>query len=301
VPFFSALALASLLVSFAGCAAENRSGAPAAVSGSEVIVDDFGDTLRLRGIPQRIVSLTPASTELIFALGAGSRLVGRTRWDVWPDSARFVPDLGDGLRPNVEAVIGARPDLVLLYGSLENKSSALRLRAAGVQTLSLKVDLPSEFRELAVIMGRILGDTARAFAVTDSVELAFAEVRALTKDVQRPRAVWIADADPIVVIGGGSFLTVLLEIAGAENVYAEITAPSASVSLESLIERRPDVILGAATLLDRLKQVPALRVVPALAGGRLLVSDSYTMGRPSVRMGDAARTLARLLHPELFR
>jgi ABC-type Fe3+-hydroxamate transport system substrate-binding protein len=113
--------------------------------------------------------------------------------------------------------------------------------------------------------------------------------------------VWIADVDPVVVIGAGSFLTELLDIAGADNAYHDIAAPSASVSLESLIERRPDAILGGAALIERLKLLPALKVVPAVMNGRLLVSDSYTMGRPSVRMGEAARTLARLLHPELPR
>ena len=90
-------------------------------------IDDFSDTIRIQARPTRIVSLTPHTTEILFALGAGNRLVGRDMYSHWPDSAERVPNLGQGLRPNIEAVIAAKPDLVLLYASQE---SALQLLAA---------------------------------------------------------------------------------------------------------------------------------------------------------------------------
>jgi ABC-type Fe3+-hydroxamate transport system substrate-binding protein len=288
--------LAILLFGTSACAEQNlERGMPA------IAVDDYGDTLFMADVPRRIVSLTPASTELLFALGAGSRLVGRTRWDVWPDSARFVPDLGDGIRPNVEAVIGARPDLVLLYGSLENKGAAQRLRSAGVATLSLKVDLPSHFRNLTRVLGRVLRDSALAQLTIDSVDRSLESVREITRAAQAKRVVWIADVDPLVVIGGGSFLTELIELAGGRNLFADINSPSASISVESVISRNPDVVLGARTVIERLRSSEAWRSTSAAEDRRFVEADSYLMGRPSVRMGEAARQLARLLHPELFR
>jgi len=106
------------------------------------LVDDFGAPVHAGSVqsPSRIVSLNPTTTEILFALGAGARLVGRTHWDVWPDSARLVPDVGDGLRPNVEAVLARHPQLVVLYASADNRSAARRLRSAGVDVLALKVD-----------------------------------------------------------------------------------------------------------------------------------------------------------------
>ena len=92
-------------------------GAGQAAPGTFVTVDDFGDTLAVARPPARIASLNPATTELVFAIGAGGRLVGRTHWDTYPDSERAVPDLGDAIRPNVEAIIAAHPDLVLLFYS----------------------------------------------------------------------------------------------------------------------------------------------------------------------------------------
>src|SRR5690242_6377198 len=106
------------------------------------LVDDFGAPVHAGSVqsPSRIVSLNPTTTEILFALGAGGRLVGRTHWDVWPDSARLVPDVGDGLRPNIEAVLARHPQLVVLYASADNQPAAQRLRDAGIDVLALKTD-----------------------------------------------------------------------------------------------------------------------------------------------------------------
>src|SRR4026209_1696658 len=109
------------------------------------LTDDFGDTVVVRGVPARVVSLNPTTTEIAFAIGAGNRLVGRTHWDLYPPAAKNDPDLGSGIRPNVEAVLGAKPDLQLPYASIDNRPAAAKFRAAGVNTLSLKVDRIADF------------------------------------------------------------------------------------------------------------------------------------------------------------
>jgi ABC-type Fe3+-hydroxamate transport system substrate-binding protein len=264
-------------------------------------VDDFGDTLRLSAAPARIVSLTPASTELLFALGAGPRLVGRTRWDDWPDSARLVPDLGDGIRPNVEVVLAARPDLVILYGSEENRAAARRMRAAGVATLSVRVDLVEHFEKFAILLGRVLHDSARAQTVVDSVLGSMNAVRESTRGLPRLRTVWLADLDPLIVIGGGSFLSGLIDVAGGANVFADTPTPSAAVSAEAVLARDPQVIVSSRLLADRLRSEDLWRATSAGRGNRIVVAESQLLGRPSVRMGEAAAHLARLIHPELQR
>jgi iron complex transport system substrate-binding protein len=266
-----------------------------------VIVDDFGDTLSTAAPPKRIVSLYPASTELLFSLGAGDRLVGRTRWDIWPDQAVKVRDVGDGIRPNLESVLSVRPDFVVLYASAENRDAASRLRAAGVRTLSLKVDMPRHFDRMTRILGRVLGDTITAGRVADSVQQSLARTRALTSTAEPERAVWIVELDPLMVIGGGSFLSEIIETAGATNVFASISGPSAVVSMETLVTLDPAVILGSAAVVEQVRRGAIWRGITAVKENRVLAADSYTMGRPSVRMGEAARNLAMLLHPELFR
>ena len=259
--------------------------------------DDFGDPVRIGRAPTRIVSLNPVTTEMLFAFGAGSRLVGRSQFDLWPDSARLVPDLGNGLQPNVEVVLGVHPDLVILYASQDDRPAAARLRAAGVSTLSLKTDHIADFRRTVQIMGAILGDTARARAVGDSVFRTLGRVRAATANLPRPTVFWHIWDAPLITIGSGSFMTELVDIAGGKNVYADITAPSATVSLEDVGHRDPDFILAGPQGAQKIKDDRRWLIVRAVREGRVLKVDTVLVGRPGVRLGEAAASLANLLHP----
>src|SRR5688572_341732 len=148
-------------------------------------LDDFGDTIRLSAAPSRIVSLNPTTTEILFAIGAGSRVVGRSTYDMWPDSARLVADVGPGIKPNVESILAARPDLVLLYASADNRPAAERLRGAGIATAAFKVDSIAEFDRLTRLLGMMVGDSARGALVADTVRRTLDSVRALTRDAPR--------------------------------------------------------------------------------------------------------------------
>jgi len=269
-------------------------GAGTRVTPSKV-VDDFGDTIVVGDPPARIVSLVPATTELLFALGAGSRLVGRTHWDEWPAEALAVPDLGPGVRPNIEAVLAAHPDLVLLYASTDNRAAATTLRAAGIATLSLKVDRIEHFERGALLLGRILGDSVVARTVVDSVRATLDGVAARTAARARSRVVWPVDVAPLIVIGGGSFLHQLIEVAGGVNVYGDMEAVSPQLSLESVHARDPDIILANPALAARIRAEPAWAGLRAVRTGRVIEADEVLMGRPSVRMGEAAGALAKLL------
>jgi ABC-type Fe3+-hydroxamate transport system substrate-binding protein len=265
------------------------------------LVDDFGDTVAVAPRPRRIVSLNPTTTEILFAIGAGGRLVGRTHWDAYPDSARLVPDLGNGLRPNVEAVLATRPDLVVLYASADNRDAARALRAARVRTLALKVDGIAQFQRAVVLLGRVTGDTARAAAASDTVLKTLARVRAATADLPRVRVFWHVWDSPLMTVGGASFMTQLVDIAGGRNVYADLPGPSAQISLEDVIRRDPDVVLAGPEGARRIAGDPAWRAVGAVRRGRVLVVDTALVGRPSLQLGQAAVLLAERLHPGAVR
>ena len=277
--------------------ATSATTSPGARVSARVIRDDFGDTLALGSPPQRIVSLNPATTELFFALGAGARLVGRTHFDLYPAAAQAVPDLGNGMQPNVESVLGARPDLVVLYASNENRDAAARLRAAGVQTLTLRVDRIADFRRTVSTLGDVLGDSRTARVVVDSVDRTLARVRAATQGATRPATFWKAWDSPVIAIGGGSFLTELVEIAGGRNIYGDDPRPSLDVTIEDVVRRDPDIVLGGPESARRMQANPAWRALRAVRDGRVLVVDTTLVGRPGVRLGEAAVSLARLLHP----
>lgn len=287
------LALASALAGGASActAPPTRDGA-----GADAVIDDFGDTLRLATPPQRIVSLNPASTELLFVIGAGAKVVGRTTWDSWPEAARAVPDLGAGLRPNVEAVLGARPDLVLLYATQDNRAAARQLRAAGVATLALRIDRIAEFARAATLLGRVLGDTAAAFATRDSVLATVGRVAAAARrargDRAAPRVAWAIGDQPLYVIGGPSFLGELIDSAGGRNAFGDMTQPSPQVGFEELLRRDPDIIVAGVTSASRMTPTSRWHGLRAVREGRLIIADSVRTGRPGPRLGEAAAWLA---------
>ena len=261
------------------------------------MLDDAGDPLPAPAARARIVSLIPATTEILFALGAGDRVVGRTHWDGWPPEVHQVPDLGDGIRPSIETVIGARPDLVILYASGDNRDAARALRSAGIDVISLRIDSIAEFERAALLLGDAVGESARARTVVDSVRATLTRVRNATSGRPRPTIFMLAWETPLMTIGSGSFLSELVEIAGGQNVFGDLEGPSPQVSFEEVLRRDPQYILGRPETAGNLAAKQRWRGLPAVREGRVLVMDTALVGRPGVRLGEAAVSIARLLHP----
>jgi len=289
---FRALVLGASLVSACHVAEHHYAG---------TLRDDFGATVEVAAPPRRIVSLNPTTTEVLFAIGAGSRLVGRSMYDDFPDSALAVPNLGAALRPNIEAIIGAKPDLVVLYANQDNRAAAERLRQAGIATAALRIDSIAQFERDTRLLGRITGDSARANAVVDSVRATLDRVRAATRSLPHPTVFLHTWDRPLITIGGGSFLSELVEIAGGRNIYADLPGPSGIVTVEDVVRRNPDFVLASPITAANLRHDPRWQALPAVRAGHVLVFDTVLVGRPSVTLGAAARSLADLLHPGAVR
>ncbi len=283
----------SAVVSLSACSAER--GRPPAP-----LTDDFGDTVVVRGVPARIVSLNPTTTEIAFAIGAGTRLVGRTHWDLYPPEAKNVPDLGSGIRPNVEAVLGTKPDLVLLYASIDNREAATKLRAAGVNTLSLKVDRIADFYRAVRLMSLLMGDTASGAVLSDSVNRTLERVRRATAALPKPTVFWHIWDAPLITIARGSYMNELIDIAGARNMYGEMTAASPTVGIEDVLQRNPRYIITGPEGAAKINADPRWSAAPAVKEGRVLVVDTALVGRPAARLGEAALSLAKLFHPGIL-
>ena len=259
--------------------------------------DDYGLPIAFGAIPRRIVSLNPTTTEILFTIGAGDRVVGRTHWDNWPAAALRVPDLGDGIRPNVEAVLATHPDLVLLYASTDNRLAADRIRQAGIATVSVKADRIADFRRVALLIGRLVHSDSAARTLVDTVDQTLARVAAETRSLPRPKVFLHAWNKPVITLGGGSFVTELLTIAGGRNIYDSIAAPSAPVTMEDIVRRDPDIVLAGPEAVPQLLADPSWRVLRAVREGRVLAYDTNVVFRPSVRLGEGAVSFERLLHP----
>jgi ABC-type Fe3+-hydroxamate transport system substrate-binding protein len=248
-----------------------------------------------------VVSLNPVTTELVFALGKGSTLVGRTTWDLYPDAARAVYDVGNGMGPNVEAVLGQRPDVVLLYASESNRLAAQQLRAAGVQTLTHRTDKIDDLHRVIPVIAAALGADSAGRFVADTVRASVESVRALARPADTLRAYWHVWDAPLLTIGGGSYLSELLTVAGVHNIFNDVAQPSPQVSMEEIARRDPDVVLAGPNAAERIRTSPTWRSVRAVREGRVIVIDTTIVGRPGVRMGEAARFLRRVLVDSLPR
>ena len=283
-------AIALLLGSLAAC--RPAGGAPPPPG----LVDDAGVRLRPGPAPRRIVSLNPTTTELLFALGAGPRVVGRSAACDEPAAAAAVPSLGDGFPPSVEAVAGARPDLVVLYHSAGNAAAAARLLALGIPVLRLRTDRLDDVGRAARLLGRAVGAprAGDSLALRLERELA-AEHAAAPGPLGGTPVLLLAWDQPIIALGAGSFASELVQIAGARNVFGDVAASSAPVSLEAIAARDPAVVILAGSEMPGLERRPEWRILRAVREGRVLRLTHSSSNRPSPRAPAAVRTLrARL-------
>ena len=272
-----------------------RAGSRAAPGGGLRVVHDAGRTDILAGPARRVVSLTPAVTELLFALGAGERLVGRTTWCDYPPAARAVPSVGDGLNPNVETVAARRPDLVVLYRSPLDAGAVRALERLGIAAVVLRQDRLADLARAAVLLGRLTGQERAG----DSLAAALAALGARPAPPLGVRLAFVAWDNPPVVIGGGSYLDELATLAGATNVFHDLPAASASVGLETLAARDPDVIAvlrdSGAPDLPPFARRPEWQAIRAVRARRFVALPGALVGRPSPRAAVAAAELRRRL------
>ena len=276
----------------AACARGERATADA----GPAVTDDVGRRVTLAAPARRVVSLLPSFTEILFAVGAGDRLVGRTAWCDYPPAALAVPSVGDGMPPNVEAVAARRPDLVVLYKSGPNVTAAEQLERLGIRTVLFDLNQLEELGPAARRLGVLTGRRAAG----DSLARAMDSLTSQRPESPTPSPkslVFLVWDNPPIVIGAGSYLDRLAGLAGARNVFHDIATPSAQVSIETIAARNPDFIamLSDSGLPPGYANRPEWRVVPAVRQGRFLFLPGRLFGRPGPRAAEAVRELRRRL------
>jgi ABC-type Fe3+-hydroxamate transport system substrate-binding protein len=244
---------------------------------------------------ERVVSLLPSFTELLFAIGAGDQVVGRTAWCNYPPAALAVPSVGDGMPPNVEAVAARKPDLVVLYNSGPNVTAAQQLERLGIRTVLLDMNRLEDLAPAARRLGRLTGREAAA----ESLAVRMDSVARQTPPAAATSLAFVVWDNPPIVIGRGSYLDQLATLAGARNVFSDISGPSAQVALETIAARNPDWI---AVLTDSTDTRPPAfsrrrewRAVSAVRDGRFLILPGSLFGRPGPRSAESVRELRAML------
>ena len=272
-----------------------------------VLKDALGRTVMLSGPAERVVSLTPSATEILFAVGAGDRVVGITSYCNYPPESSSKTRVGgfSGKTVSAESIVALKPDLVIISGGMHAKVQVL-LEAVGIRTFAIEpLGLEDVYGDIAAI-GTLTGEEARALWVVADMKGRIESVVAAVRGRTRPKVFWELWDDPLMSAGGPTFINEAISMAGGDNIFAERREQWPMVSLEQLLARKPDWILSGDDHGDKVN-VAALRSralwasIPAVAAGRIATVESDAVNRGGPRLADAVEAIARILHRERFR
>ena len=259
--------------------------------------------------PSRVVVLSPAAMEIVFSLGAGDRVVGGSRFTVFPPEAKKLPDIGGIADLNLERLSALEPDLVVIQGESERLKRFCDQR--GVQLLVLKIERISDLLAACKDMGVELGVAKRGEDLARRIESELAEVKARVSGLSTVNCFVSVDRRPgamagLLTAGSGTFLTEVIEVAGGRNVFGDVDILYPMVSKESLVARAPQAILelkpGDGVHDEERSALQAdwqvLPWLPAVKRGSIFIIDRDNALLPSPRIGALARVFAEVLHPE---
>jgi iron complex transport system substrate-binding protein len=276
---------------------------PSAAAFPLSLTDDEGTLVELPTEPRKIVSLTPATTELVFALGAGDRLVGGTDFDDYPPEAVDLPDVATFTSVDVEQILALGADLVLAGGNSFNPPAAIeQLRRVGVPVLVVYAPTVDGVLTDIELVGRAIGAGDEAADMTASMRAHIDQVRTAVEGLARPRVFYELDAtQEIFGPADDSFIAEMVDLAGGEPITTG--SPTVfSIPLERLVEADPDVIvLGDAAYGVTAEQVaarPGWGTMTAVTTCAIRPVDDLLVTRPGPRLAEGLRLLALAIHPE---
>ncbi len=277
---------------------------PTAAAWPRTLTDDEGTQLRLEGPPQRLISLSPANTEIVFALGAGDRLVGRTDFDDYPPEAAELPAVATYTGVFLERVVELQPDLILAAGNNFTPAGDItRMRELGLDVLVVYAETVEQVLADILLIGRAIGAEGESAAVVSTMESRTAQVqRAVEAIAERPRVFYEIGAEPeIYGPAPDSFIADMVVLAGGEPITTSDPAVF-SISVEQLVTLDPEIIiLGDAAYgvcPEDVRARPGWSGMAAVRQGAIRPVDDIIVTRPGPRLGEGLAALALAIHPD---
>ena len=272
------------------------------------IVDGLGRSITIEKTPQRIVSLSPSNTEILFALGLGNKVVGVTEYCDYPQSAKPKPKVGGFSTVDVERVVSLEPDLVLA-SRIHSKTVIPALEKLDLTVVALTPTSLPEVLDSITTAGKITGHDREASALINNlstrIEAVADKIKPLSTD-ERPRVFYITWHDPLMTAGTDTLADYVISSAGGQNIASDISGDKA-INLETVLYRDPQVIVASVDMgsgedlpWQYLQTEPRLKNTQALLNGRTYKIDGNLIHRPGPRIVDALEQMAHFIHPELF-
>lgn len=266
------------------------------------ITDFLARTVTIEKEPTRIVSLSPATTEILFALGAGDRLVGVTSYDDYPpEKVRDIPKVGDFQGPNIEAILAEKPDII--FGSrLSGKEQMEALHQAGFTVIILEAATFTQIYDSINLTAQITDSTAMGKKITREMQQKISELQKKVANRPTVKTFYLVDANGTWTAGKNTFIDELITLSGGENIAGEVSG-WVEYSLETLLKKNPSVILTAphAGNIEEISRMPGFKETDAVQKRRIhALSDDNIISRPSYRIVQGLEEIAAFLHPEVF-
>jgi len=279
------------------------------------LVDDHGYKTSLTAYPEKIVSVAPSATEILYAIGAGDKVVAVTAYDNYPyDFAAWIAagnmtSVGDFTAPNLEVITALEPDLILASGGVQAESVDT-LRNLGYKVLVLDPTSVGGILNNIELVGNATGNSAEATALVNEINSRITTVENTVANAAKPKVYYEVyyESTSSWTIGAKAWQSELIEIAGGTNIFGDQQIDYYQYQVEALIDRNPDVIIlpgegmgtGTASTFDAVKARPGWDTTNAVQNNRLYQINSNIIERAGPRIADAIEQLAAFFHPELF-
>lgn len=277
------------------------------------VTDDTGYVLNMTAYPERIVSLAPSNTQVLFAVGAGDNVVGVTDYDHYPYNftawieAGNMTSIGNYYQPAVEPIVALNPDLVL--ASLGSVETADQLRTLGYNVLTLTpTDLDGIMKNMITVGKATNHETEATEMVNDMQQRIDAVVNGVKQATTKPKVYHEIWSDPYMSVGKGTFVDNAIKLAGGQNIFENATNAYPEVSSEAVIEQNPDIIvfptqMGVESFWGDFETVanrPGWSSINAVKNDKMYAVNGDIIDEPGPRQVDSLEILAKIIHPEIF-
>ncbi|HEX3280465.1 MAG TPA: cobalamin-binding protein [Pyrinomonadaceae bacterium] len=297
-----ALIFSCVLISLLSCA-QRQASVQLKIQSREV-VDEAGRKVTLPGKIERVVSLAPNLTEIVYAVGSGDRLVGNTTFCNYPPQAKDVAKVGDTLQPSIERILALHPQLVLVSTASQLEAFTTQLNEQHIAVyITDPRDLEGVFHSISNV-GDLLGKSDVAVELVKQLRARTQAVESAVTGLQPVSVFFQLSGQPLYTAGKTSFVTNLIERAGGRSVTADINEAWPRLGDEAALASHPEAIImlsGAMGATANAQVASALRNSPAVKNGRVYMIDGDLLTRPGPRLVDGLEQIARALHPEAFK
>lgn len=297
--FFALVIVFLLIMSLSACSPSKET---ADTTASAFTVTDFlGRKVTIQKTPERIISLSPSTTELIFELGLRDKVVGVTDFDDYPEEVASLPKVGGFNGPNLEAIMAQQPDIIFA-SSLSGKEQMESIQKLGFPVVVLEAKNIAQIYDAIEWIGKITGTEQKSSALMNKIKNKIDEISNKVKDLPPLNTFYVVDTNGNYTAGKGTFIDEIIQLAGGKNI-ADDAEGWVQYSLEQLVAKNPDVIITSAHAGDihNLKNMAGYKDTNAVKNDKIfIISDDNIIVRASHRIVMGLEEIAKYLHPEAF-